>query len=127
MKVFRNLIMGYSLSLFVFAPVSARDLNISGLYSVNGLNPDGSGYSGYACIEESSSVVHISWSIPGSPEYIGNGKLEDRILSVDWGDDFPVIYVIMADGELHGTWADGWAAERLSREKGENKVCSPTG
>lgn len=66
--------MGYSLSLFVFAPVSARNLNISGLYLANGLNPDGSGYSGHVYIKESSSVVHISWSIPGSAEYTGNGK-----------------------------------------------------
>ena len=38
---------------------------------------------------------------------------DGHLLIVDWGDETPIIYVVMADGELHGTWADGRALEKL--------------
>jgi len=36
------------------------------------------------------------------------------VLTVDWGANAPVIYVINADGTLYGTWAKGKALELLT-------------
>ena len=47
-------------------------------------------------------------------EHRGVGVLDGRVVTVDWGDATPVIYVVMEDGELHGTWADGTALEKLT-------------
>ena len=37
----------------------------------------------------------------------------DRPGTVEWGSDYPVYYLILPSGELHGTWANGTALERL--------------
>ena len=35
------------------------------------------------------------------------------MLVVTWGDTYPVYYVILPNGELHGTWANGTGLEKL--------------
>ena len=46
--------------------------------------------------------------------YSGTGNRDGNVLLVDWGADYLIVYTIMDDGELHGTWADGYALDRLS-------------
>ncbi len=41
---------------------------------------------------------------------------EGRVVTVDWGAETPVVYVVMPGGALHGTWDGGMALERLRRE-----------
>ena len=86
--------------------------SISGNYSADGRNPDGSTYTGKVQITEMGSAVGVAWQV-GSQGYTGSGRREGRVLTVDWGDQHPVIYVIMPNGELHGTWANGRALEKL--------------
>lgn len=55
----------------------------------------------------------FAWRI-GNETYSGEGLIDGRIVAVNWGAETPVVYVVMPDGDLHGTWDDGYALERLS-------------
>ena len=87
--------------------------SIAGRYRAEGRNPDGSDYSGRVDIMQQGQAVDFTWVI-GNDTYRGTGEIEDRVVTVDWGEATPVVYVIMPNGALHGTWADGTALERLS-------------
>lgn len=87
--------------------------DVSGSYRVEGRNPDGSTYSGTAEVLEVSGQVEVKWLV-GNDSYAGTGPIHGDVITVDWGDRYPVVYVAMPDGELHGTWADGAALEKLT-------------
>ena len=86
---------------------------IDGSYSAYGRNPDGSDYKGRTEITQQGKAVEFTWYI-GEATNRGSGSIDGRIVTVDWGDATPVVYVIMEDGELHGTWDDGKAFEKLT-------------
>ena len=114
MQITKHLTFSWIFSLFLLGPAIANDVNISGIYKSYGLNPNGTDYSGEVCIEQSISGIFMTWSFNGAINYSGNGQILGQVVSVDWKAEFPVFYVIMADGELHGTWNDGTAVEKLS-------------
>lgn len=88
-------------------------VGIGGRYAVEGTNPDRSAYSGTMEMTQDGGLFRVIWTISGQ-QYTGQGRLEGRVLTIDWeGDSNPVVYVVMPDGELHGTWFDGRALERL--------------
>lgn len=91
----------------------AETADISGRYFADGRNPDGSTYEGRVNIDQSGNDVEFTWYVSSSPTE-GRGTIDGRLVTVDWGDTFPVIYVIMPDGTLQGTWADGTALEKLT-------------
>lgn len=111
----RRTILLAALSLpLLAAPIAAQSNRpISGHYTAHGRNPDGSAYSGTVRITEQDEVVGMAWQV-GSQNYIGSGKRAGRVVTVEWGSDAPVIYVVMGNGELHGTWAGGRALELLT-------------
>lgn len=87
--------------------------NITGFYKAEGRNPDGSRYSGQVSVqEEPGGGVGFAWTV-GNQSYTGIGRREGRVVTVNWGADTPVVYVVMPDGSLHGTWSNGRALERL--------------
>ena len=86
---------------------------IAGQYNARGRNPDGSEYSGIVHLTEMDGTVSMVWQV-GSETYAGKGPRDGRIVTVDWGSDSPVVYLIMANGALHGTWANGLALEKLT-------------
>ncbi|MCC1491596.1 hypothetical protein [Cognatishimia sp. F0-27] len=86
---------------------------LSGSYVVEGRNLQGSAYSGTMTITPDGAGVILRWSI-GADSYSGRGVRDGRVLTVDWGDTHPVIYVIREDGALHGTWGNGLALERAT-------------
>lgn len=92
--------------------LQAEGVGLSGTYVAYGLNPDGSAYQGDVTIIHAGQAVSITWRI-GNDTYSGNGTLEGRVLDVIWGSGQPVTYVVMPNGALHGTWADGTALEKL--------------
>ncbi|MEM1388875.1 MAG: hypothetical protein AAF748_08650 [Pseudomonadota bacterium] len=92
---------------------SGGGFNITGNYRVEGLNPNGSAYNGVVRIDQQDNRVSIAWNV-GGQAYSGTGIIEGRIVAIDWGADSPVVYVVMPDGQLHGTWNDGLALERLT-------------
>jgi len=112
----RRLFLGAALAALAL-PVFAQSLpdNISGVYRAEGRNPDGSTYRGTVTVQESvSGAVGFAW-IVGNQSYAGVGQRDGRVVSVNWGDAHPVVYVIMPNGTMHGTWGDGRALERLQK------------
>ncbi|MBV0912628.1 hypothetical protein KTJ87_09575 [Rhodobacteraceae bacterium ASV31] len=87
-------------------------IDISGGYSVEGRNADGSAYSGRLSVAQSASDLRFDWQVGSA--YSGTGLIEGRIVTIDWGSTTPVVYVVMPNGALHGTWADGTALERAT-------------
>ncbi len=96
-------------------PAATDDMQrpIAGSYTAAGLNADGSKYSGTTEIVEQGDAVEFTWLVQGDTMR-GSGTREGRVVTVDWGAATPVIYVIMPDGTLHGTWDDGAALEKLT-------------
>ena len=46
-----------------------------------------------------------------SSAYEGTGKLEDNLLTVEWGSATPVVYALADDGSLKGLWDAGLGEE----------------
>lgn len=87
--------------------------NITGFYKAEGRNPNGSSYTGKVSVQEQpGGGVAFAWEV-GNQTYTGIGLREGRVVTVNWGADSPVVYVVMQDGSLHGTWSNGKALERL--------------
>lgn len=100
-------------ALFIIGTVAAM-ADISGSYFVYGRNADGSAYDGtLQIVEIGDKTYNVFWSV--GTEYSGTGTLEGSVFTVEWGAQNPAVYVVMPDGELHGTWADGLGLELLSR------------
>ena len=87
--------------------------DIAGAYEVLGRDPDGQEYEGTATLRPDGGAWRIEWRI-GGQTFQGRGILAGQVLAVDWGDPDPVVYVVMADGSLHGTWSNGRALDRLT-------------
>ena len=94
------------------SPASPTD-NIAGRYSIEGANPNGSTYGGEVNITVDSGVYDFRWRISNGDTYRGKGRLRGKTLSVDWGQQYPVIYQVGDDGTLRGKWANGRASENL--------------
>ena len=84
-----------------------------GWYSSYGLNTDGTSYTGRAEMIAEADSVTFTWYVDGDV-IRGRGRREGRVITVDWGGTSPVVYVVMPDGTLHGTWEDGLALEKLT-------------
>ena len=114
----RRFVLGGVLATIVAAgagPMAAQGIggNISGVYRAEGRNPNGSSYTGQVTIQENlGGAVAFGWNV-GGQTYAGVGVREGRVVTVNWGSNAPVVYVIMPDGTLHGTWDQGRALERL--------------
>ena len=101
-------------ALFVAAPIAQAQQHILGDYYAYGRNADGSAYSGTVAISgNADGTVTVDWNVGNS--YSGVGVLNGDVLTVEWGAEHPAFYLVMPDGELHGTWGDGVGLELLSR------------
>lgn len=114
MKIFRR--SGVLAVLMYVAGVAMALADISGTYFVYGRHGDGRTFEGTATIAAGDGGYAIEWLI-GAASYSGTGVLEGRVLTVEWGTDAPAIYVVMPDGELHGTFEDGLGVELLTPEE----------
>ncbi len=93
------------------ATTAVAQESLTGLYTVEGRNPDGSTYTGQLSLAQNGAEVTASWKV-GNDSFLGSGTLEGRVLTINWYAETPVVYVVMPDGTLHGTWSDGYALER---------------
>lgn len=96
----------------VLAPAVAFAQSLAGVYDCQGRNPNGSTYSGTVTVSQNGGELAFSWDVGSS--YRGTGFQDGRVVTIDWGDANPVVYVVMPNGALHGTWANGLALERLT-------------
>ncbi|MEM6304227.1 MAG: hypothetical protein AAF744_05870 [Pseudomonadota bacterium] len=111
----RRTALGALAGAVLAAPALAQTSNITGSYRAEGRNPNGSTYSGTAVIGQQGNAVQISWAV-GSQSYTGSGVINGQVVVINWGQPDPVVYVVMSNGDLHGTWARGTALERLIRQ-----------
>jgi len=88
----------------------------AGSYRVEGTNPNGSPYRGTLTIERSGSLYLLRWQI-GKDTFQGQGTLHGRTFTIDWGSPDPIIYQVMNDGTLQGTWAKGQGKENVIPEQ----------
>ena len=115
MRAFRTLAICGAIWLWLAAAVSAQVIDINGVYRAEGRNPDGSAYAGTAVISTAGASVQINWTV-GNQRYSGSGVRDGQVVVVNWGQPAPVIYVVMTNGDLYGTWENGTALERLIRQ-----------
>ena len=85
---------------------------LAGVYRSDGRNPNGTRYRGITAVNLSGSQVQFRWWI-GKQIFDGTGDFAGKMLVVNWGDKYPVIYAADKHGFLSGEWADGKASERL--------------
>ena len=81
---------------------------ISGVYRVEGTNPNGTTYDGMLAITPEDRNVRLTWWI-GTDVFTGVGEFAGRMLVVNWGDKHPVVYSFTGAETLDGEWADGSA------------------
>ncbi len=98
---------------FLLTPVLALAQSIGGVYTAQGRNPNGSSYTGTVWIDDAGDAYSVDWEV-GASSYSGLGTVQGSVFVVDWGDAYPVYYVILPNGELHGTWANGMGLEKLT-------------
>lgn len=98
---------------FVLTPLLALAQGVGGTYTAQGRNPNGSTYTGTVWIDDAGKAYSVDWKV-GASSYSGIGTIKGNVFVVDWGDAYPVYYVILPNGELHGTWANGTALEKLT-------------
>lgn len=84
-------------------------------FQVDGLNADGTSYSGTAQMSynTASMTASITWQI-GADTFSGQGPLENGRFVIDWGDTTPVIYTVDTNLSLIGSWAGGTASETFT-------------
>ncbi|MCB1139597.1 MAG: fibronectin-binding protein [Leptospiraceae bacterium] len=100
----------------VACPDGSGPQGLPGTYSLEGTNPDGSPYRGTVTIKQEEESYSVEWNIAGQ-KTTGSGQLDGETLTVDWGQQSPMIYQIQEEGaRLHGTWAGGQGSETLTRQ-----------
>lgn len=111
----RRAMLGFVTAAAFAGPLAAQQVSITGAYRAEGRNPDGSAYTGSAVVTETNGTVQVNWTV-GNQTYAGSGVRTGQVVVVNWGQPAPVIYVVMSNGDLHGTWQNGTALERLVRQ-----------
>jgi hypothetical protein len=86
---------------------------LTGVYRVEGRNPNGSRYKGMVALTQTGDRFSVKWWI-GSQFFDGHGDLAGRMMVIHWGDKTPVVYTFSEGAVLDGEWADGTATERLT-------------
>jgi hypothetical protein len=87
-------------------PTNKQQTDISGDYTVLGINPDGDHYAGEANITKAGDGYTIRWII-ADESFHGLGKFDGQNFSVDWEAEWgtgEAFYTRTADGSLSGTW-----------------------
>lgn len=88
---------------------------LPGIYRIDGRNPNGSRYGGKVLITAGETgIYNLLWRISNGETYSGRGRLNGDTLTVDWGQQYPVIYRVGRDGMLRGWWDNGRASENLT-------------
>jgi caspase domain-containing protein len=102
--------------------------NLTGVYRVEGANPNGSRYRGMLTLTPFGKDYLFKWWI-GRQVFTGSGQFAGRMLVVNWGQKSPVVYTIKRSAGLDGEWADGTATERLDlyARAADDPVREPSG
>ena len=89
-------------------------VRLAGTYRLEGVNPDGTRYSGTATIVPSTDRLLVTWYV-ANRVYSGAGISSGQVLTIYWTDGIGrtgvMVYYLGADGVLTGSWADGKGTE----------------
>lgn len=97
--------------------ISVLAQRLPGIYRIDGRNPNGSRYGGKVLITAAETgIYNLLWRISSGDTYTGRGRLNGDTLTVDWGQQYPVIYRVGKDGMLRGWWDNGRGSENLVPE-----------
>ncbi len=87
-----------------------------GNYVVDGVNPNGSKYTGGAVIKQNGDRFTVVWNI-ADKIFTGTGTMSGNVFTVNYKDQAGgggvVVYDITPSGLLVGKWSDGKAKENL--------------
>jgi len=110
------------------ASPASRPPNLTGIYRVQGTNPNGSHYRGMLTLTPFGKDFLFKWWI-ARQTFTGSGQFAGRMLVVNWGQTSPVVYTIDRNGSLDGEWADSTATEKLElvARAAERAVRPPVG
>jgi hypothetical protein len=107
---------------------AGRPPQLTGVYRVQGTNPNGSHYRGMLTLTPFGKDYLFKWWI-ARRTFTGSGQFAGKMLVVNWGQSSPVVYIIDRNGSLDGEWADGTATEKLElvARAAEGTVTPPAG
>jgi hypothetical protein len=94
------------------AAASSPARSLHNRYRCVGQNPDGSGYWGKVLIEKHMLYYNVQWEVGGTIAR-GTGRLEDNLLTVQWGGSTPAVFAVQTNGKLIGLWDEGKGEETM--------------
>src|SRR5262245_22670161 len=68
----------------VFASEQTPEINLAGVYSCEGTNPDGRAYSGIVEIVKIKETYLVRWTMPNDSQVVGVGIFSNGTLSVSY-------------------------------------------
>ena len=97
------------------SPTTITQNDISGTYTLEGTNFDGTAYTGEVSISGSGISYNLAWSIGQSQTQTGTADFDGTQLIGRWHEgDYSgdIIYTLQPDGSFTGTWtADGYTGQ----------------
>ena len=102
----------------VFATDQTPEINLAGVYSCEGTNPDGKTYSGIVEIVKIRETYLLRWTMPNDSQVVGVGIFSNGMLSVSYYGGTPslVVYSVAENGRLDGKWTAGGAEGEVFSE-----------
>ena len=102
------------LALFASMAVAtehAAENDLTGVYSCEGRNPDGSPYAGIVEIVKVQDTYLVRWTLSTDSQVVGVGIVSGGALSVSYFGGSPalVVYSVTTVGRLDGKWTMGGA------------------
>lgn len=105
----RTLLLALALLGPTLATPAAAQIR-QGFYEVEGLNPDGSVYSGVFALENAPGASwYATWQV-GDVRLVGLGLIQGGVLAVSFvvdGRPGVATYEVEPDGRLRGAWSTG--------------------
>ncbi|MEM8838710.1 MAG: hypothetical protein AAGE89_11495 [Pseudomonadota bacterium] len=95
------------------AQADERIRAIAGNYRVLGRNANGSRYSGQVLVSAVGDKAYFRWQI-NNDVFQGQGKFENGLPLIYWGQPEPVVDTLAPGGELAVIWNGGRANETLT-------------
>ena len=112
----RTVLVGFLVVLALVGSVrvtagQAPESDLTGVYSCEGVNPDGSPYKGMVEILKVKETYLVRWTMPNDNQVVGIGILSNGILAVSYYGGSPAIVTFSqtSEGRLDGKWTMGGA------------------
>lgn len=100
--------------LQLFAPLGGKPApKPKGQYRTNGINPNGSLYTGTVTVTPGGGEYQFAWKT-GNTAYSGTARRQGNLLIVDWGSEMPMLYALNPDSTLAGLFDAGRGSETLT-------------